>query len=316
LKISNLGEIELIKRISKSIKLFSKDVVKGIGDDTAVLKFDKKHFLLLTTDTLVEDDHFSLKWFKPEQIGSKAIESNVSDIASMGGFPKYALISLVLPKNTHINFIDKLYDGINIAAKKYKINIIGGNLTHGKEISITISLIGLVEGKNLCLRGNAKINDLILVTGNLGASRAGLELFRNKKSGKSINHYLNPRCKLNIGRKLSNYVNTMEDISDGLASEVLNICNESNVGAVIYKEKIPINKDTIKDAKKINKNPYDYALYGGEDFELVYTIPKNKLKLLKKEKIKYFVVGKILPKKQGIYLASFIVSLFIGIFSL
>ena len=301
MKISDLGEIELIKIISSKTKLFSKDIIKGIGDDTAVLKFNKKYFLLLTTDTLVEDDHFNLKWFKPEQIGKKAIESNVSDIAAMGGFPKYALVSLILPKNTSINFFNKLYNGLNKTSEKYKISIIGGNLSSGNKISVTISLIGLVEKKNLCLRSNAKVNDLILVTGSLGSSRAGLELFRNHKKGSSINYYLNPSSRLSIGRKLSNLVNAMEDVSDGLASEVLNICSESKVGAVIYKEKIPLSKTTILDAKKVKKDPYNYALYGGEDFELVFTINKDNLKKLNK-KIKFAVVGKILPKKSGIYL--------------
>jgi len=299
MKISNIGEIELIKKINTNIRLFSKDIVKGIGDDTAVLKFDKNNFLLWTTDTLVEDDHFNLSWFSAEQIGSKAIESNVSDIASMGGFPKYALISLVLPKNVDVNFIDKLYEGINKKCKIYKINIIGGNLTHGKNISITISLFGLVEKKNLCLRSNAKVNDLILVTGNLGGSRAGLELLRNNKKGVSINYYLNPKSKLNIGRKLSKHVNAMEDVSDGLSSEVLNICNESKTGAVIYKDLIPLGKNTISDAKKVDKDPYDYALFGGEDFELIFTLNEKHLNKLKNN---FTVVGKILPKKQGVFL--------------
>jgi len=301
MKISQFGEIELIKNIASKTKLFSKDIIKGIGDDATVLKFNKKNYLLLTTDALVEDDHFNLKWFSAEQIGDKAIESNVSDIAAMGGFPKYALISLILPKNTDVSFINKLYNGINKNCKKYKISIIGGNLTHGKNISITVNMVGFVEKKNLCLRQSANINDLILVTGNLGNSRAGLELLKNNKKGISINYYLNPKSKLNIGRLLSKHVNAMEDVSDGLASEVLNICDESNLGAVIYKEKIPINKTTINDAKKVKKNAYDYALYGGEDFELVFTVNKNKLKSLK-NKSKYTVVGKILPKKQGIYL--------------
>jgi len=253
MKISQLGEINLIKNISDKTNLFSTDIIKGIGDDTAVLKFDKKHYLLLTTDTLVEDDHFNLSWFTPQQIGNKAIESNVSDIAAMGGFPKYALISLILPKNTNIDFINKLYMGINKSSKKYKISIIGGNLTHGKNISITVNMIGIVEKKNLCLRSNAKVNDLILVTGSLGNSRAGLELLRNNKKGNSINYYLNPKSKLNIGRKLAGFVNAMEDVSDGLSSEVLNICSESKTGAVIYKEKIPINKNAINDAKKVKK---------------------------------------------------------------
>jgi|TARA_B100001964_G_scaffold135320_1_gene149439 thiamine-monophosphate kinase len=300
MKIAKLGEIGLIRKIASKTRLFSKDVVKGIGDDTAVVKFDKEKYLLLTTDTLVEDDHFNLAWFTPEQIGSKAIESNVSDIASMGGFPSYALISLVLPKNISVDFIDKLYDGMNNVVKKYKVSIIGGNIASGKKISITITLVGFVEKKNLCLRSDAKVNDLICVTDNLGASRAGLELFRNKKKGNSIKDYLNSQAKLNIARKLSKFVNAMEDVSDGLSSEVLNICSESKVGAVIYKDLVPLSKNTIIDAKKVKKNPYDYALFGGEDYELVFTINEKNLKKLKG--VKCIVVGEILQKKKGIYL--------------
>ena len=300
MKISDIGEIGLIKGIARNTKLFSSDIVKGIGDDAAVLEFDKKSYLLLTTDTLVEDDHFSLKWVKPEQIGSKAIESNVSDIAAMGGFPKYALISLTLPKNTDVNFFNKLYYGINKTCRKYKISVIGGNLSSGKKILITVSLVGLVQKNNLCLRSDAKPNDFIAVTGNLGNSRAGLELFRHNKKGKSIDCYLNPKSKLSIARKLSKYTNAMEDVSDGLASEVLNICSESKVGAVIYKDLIPLDKNTIKDAKKLKRDPYDFALYGGEDYELVFTINERQLKNLKG--IKCMVVGEILPRKKGVYL--------------
>ncbi len=317
MKLSNFSEVELIGRISRKIKLFSKDIVKGIGDDAAVVNYDKNYCLLLTTDSLVQNVHFS-SFFTPEQIGIKAVEINVSDIAAMGGFPKYALVSLIIPKSTNIKFIDKLYYGMNKAAKKYKISIIGGNLSNGKEISVTIMMLGFVEKNNLCLRSNAKANDLIAVTGNLGASAAGLQLLKAKIKGNSINYHLSPKSKLNATRLLAkNGINAMEDISDGLAAEVRNICNESKTGAVIYKEKIPISKNTIIDSKKLNKNPYDFALYGGEDYELVFTVNKNQLKRLNnlknkklnnkiknngKNTLNFTVVGKILPKKDGVYL--------------
>ncbi|MEK6869813.1 MAG: thiamine-phosphate kinase, partial [Nanoarchaeota archaeon] len=296
--------IELIGRISRKIKLFSKDIAKGIGDDAAVINYDKNYYLLLTTDSLVQNVHFS-SFFTPEQIGMKAVEINVSDIAAMGGFPKYALISLIIPKNTKLDFIDKLYDGINEKCRKYKISVIGGNLSDGKEISVTIMMLGFVEKKNLRLRSDAKANDLIAVTENLGASAIGLQLLKAKMKGGSINYHLNPKSKLNAARLLAKYgINAMEDISDGLATEIRNICNESKTGAVIYKEKIPINKNTIIDSKKLNKDPYDFALYGGEDFELVFTMNKNSFKKLEKIKnrVKFTVVGKILPKKDGILL--------------
>ena len=304
MNLSDFSEIELIGKISRKIKLFSKNIVKGIGDDAAVVNYNKQYYLLLTTDSLVEDIHFN-KFFAPEQIGMKAIEVNVSDIAAMGGFPKHALVSLIVPKNTKLDFIDKLYDGMNKKCRKYKINLIGGNLSNGKEISVTIAMLGFVEKKNLCLRSDAKANDLIVVTGKLGASAAGLKLLGSNKKGSSINYYLNPKSKLNAARLLAKYgINAMEDISDGLATEVRNICNESKTGAVIYKEKIPINKNTMIDSKKLNKYPYDLALYGVEDFELVFTINKDKLKKLNKikNKIKFTVVGKILPKRDGVCL--------------
>ena len=240
MKLSDFSEIELIGRISRKIKLFSKDVAKGIGDDAAVVNYNKQYYLLLTTDSLVENVHFS-KFFTPEQIGMKAVEINVSDIAAMGGFPKYALVSLIIPKNTDINFIDKLYDGINKAAKKYKISIIGGNLSNGKEISVTIAMFGFVEKKNLRLRSNAKANDLIAVTGNLGASAAGLQLLKAKMKGSSVNYHLNPESRLNAARLLAKCgINAMEDISDGLATEIRNICNESKteIGRASCRERV------------------------------------------------------------------------------
>ena len=303
MKISDIGgEFELIKRISKNTRLFSKDVLVGIGDDTAVLKYSKDEYLLFTTDMLVEDDHFSLGYFSAEQIGMKAVEVNVSDIAAMGGIPKHALVSLALPKNIDAGFIDDLYKGLNKTGKRYKINIIGGDLTHSKQIAINIAMIGFVEKKNLCLRSDAKVDDVICVSGNLGGSTAGLNLLLKKEKGISTKPHLEPKARIGFARKISEFVNAMEDVSDGLAQEVRNICDASRVGAVIFKEKIPISKGTLSDAKKMKKDAYDFALYGGEDFELVFTINKNKFEELKKKIKNIHVVGKILNKKEGVYL--------------
>lgn len=304
MKISKLGERGLIKKIGKKVKIFSKDIVKGIGDDAAVLKFDKKKFLLLTTDTLNEGHHFTLEWFTPEQIGSKAIEINVSDIAAMGGFPKYCMVSLNLRKELDSKFVDRLYNGIIKSCKKYNISIIGGNISQAQQISVAVSMIGFVEKNRLCLRSNAKVGDLICVTDDLGKSKVGLELLRSNKKGKSIYYFLNPKSSLGVARKLSSLrIKTMEDISDGLASEVHNICKESKKGAIIYKEKLPLSKTTVNDSKKINKNHYDYALYGGEYLELIFTIPKSKLNLLKRRKIRHHIIGEIVDKNRGIYLS-------------
>ncbi|MBS3100871.1 thiamine-phosphate kinase [Candidatus Woesearchaeota archaeon] len=293
-------EFGLIERIKKNVRLFSKDVVVGIGDDSAALKYGKK-YLLLKTDMLVQDVHFSLKHSTPEQIGAKAIEQNVSDIASMGGLPKYALVSLALPKNTDVDFVDGLYKGINKKSGKYKISVVGGDLSQSSKVMVGIFLAGFVENKYLALRSGAKISDLIFCSGNAGKSAVGLELLKNNKKGKSIKTHLEPECRLDLARKLvKTGINSMIDVSDGVASEIGHICQESDVGAIIYADKIPMSKNTINDAKKLNKNPIDFALYGGEDFELVFTADKSKLNQFKKYDVK--VIGEIVDKKYGIKL--------------
>ncbi len=301
MKLNDIGEFGLIGRIKNSIKSFSKDVVIGIGDDAAVLKFDRKNYLLLTTDMLVENDHFSLKYSTPEQIGMKAIEQNVSDIAAMGGLPRYAVISLALPSDTNLGLIDGLYRGINKKSRQYKINVVGGNVTHSREIVINVALIGFVEKKYLALRSGAKVGDLIFCTGDVGKSTAGLELLRHDKKGKSIKPHLEPKSRLNLARKLVKVgISAMIDVSDGVAPEIKHICDESKTGAFIDAGKIPISKDTIIDAKKVKKNAVDFALYGGEDFELIFTANKNKLKQLKNYGVN--VIGEILDKKYGVKL--------------
>ncbi len=302
MKIKDIGgEFGLIDRINRRIKLFSKDVIFGIGDDAAVLRYNKDNYMLLTTDMLVENDHFSLKFSTPMQIGMKAVEQNVSDIAAMGGIPKFAVISIALPNDIDVEFVDGLYKGINKKAKEYKISIVGGNITHSREIVINISLTGLVEKKFLALRSSAEIGDLIFCSGDAGKSTAGLELLRHGKKGASIKPHLEPKCRLDLARKLAKLgINSMIDVSDGVASEVKHICEQSKVGAIIYTDKIPISKNTIFDSRKIGKDAVDFALYGGEDFELVFTANKNKLKQLKKLDVK--VIGNIVDRKFGIKL--------------
>ena len=301
MKINELGEFGLIDNIKKNIKLFSNEVIAGIGDDAAVLKYDKKSYMLFTTDMLVENDHFSLKFSSPMQIGMKAIEQNVSDIAAMGGVPRFGVISLALPNDIHADFVDGLYKGINKKSRQYKIDIVGGNITHSRWIVINVALIGFVEKKYLALRSGAKIGDLIFCSGDVGKSTAGLELLRHNKKGKSIKPHLEPKSRLRLARELVKIgINSMIDVSDGVASEVGHICNESKVGAVIYSDKIPISKNTIIDAKKVGKDAIDFALYGGEDFELVFTAKKNKLRQLKK--FDAAVIGEIVGNKNGIKL--------------
>ncbi|MDP6670546.1 MAG: thiamine-phosphate kinase [archaeon] len=294
MKLKDIGEMGLIKRIAKKAR--NKNVLVGIGDDGAVLRVGKKK-LVVTVDALVENDHFSLDWFSPKQVGMKAVEINVSDIGAMNAKPLYALVSLCLRRDTPLSFVDGLYNGIYSAARKHKLDIVGGNMTHGKQIVVDITLIGEARGK-IPLRSGAKHGDLIIASGKLGASAAGLNLFLKKKRGFSVvkKKHLEPKAQLKKAYSLAKYASAMEDCSDGLASEVKNICTASKCGAVIEWEKIPVSAETRKAAKALGKKAKDFALYGGEDFELITTVPKRHAK-----KVKGFVVGQIV-KGRKIYL--------------
>ncbi len=299
-KIKQIGELEMIDRMEERIldTLTSEKVVKGIGDDCAVVE-DEEDLMLLTTDMLVSGDHFNLDWHTPWQIGWKSAVVNISDIAAMGGLPEWGLVSVAIPSDTEVELIDGIYDGMADASEEYGLNLIGGDTTHGDILVINVAVIGNVEPENLCLRGDAQAGDSIFVTGDLGKSWAGLELLREGKSGYT-DYHLQPTARLDEARKLAPKVNAMIDVSDGLASEVDHICEESSVGAEVYKDKIPISDRTRDTASKLDVDPYRWALSGGEDFELVFTAPEDVVKLLDLETTPITKVGRITEK--GIYL--------------
>ena len=289
------GEFDLIKHISA--RPIREEVICGIGDDAAVIKNGNK-FLLLTTDTIVEDDHFSFSYFTPEQIGIKAIESNLSDIAAMGGKPLYVLVSLVLKSDSTMYMVEEIYKGMRERCKKHNVDIIGGDTTHGDTNVITITLIGETDKKHLCMRKDAKVGDLVFVTGSLGASTAGLHLFRKGIKGFEMTkkYHTTPQSRLDVSYEIAGYANAMEDISDGLASEIRNISEQSKCKAIIYADKVPIDDQTHMAAQACGKSALDFALYGGEDFELVYTVSKER------SKTAYgYCVGEI-TKGSGVYL--------------
>jgi len=280
MKIKSVGgEQGLIKMIKRKPK--NKNVLLGIGDDAAIIKTGKK--LVLTTDLLVEDDHFSLKWSTPKQIGAKAMEVNVSDVGAMNARPLYALVSVCLKKSSSVEFVKGLYTGINSVAKKYKIDVIGGDFTHGEKVVVNIAMIGELVGKP-CLRKGAKQGNYIFVSGKTGESTAGLELFRKKVKGfKRIKKkHLEPKAELKKALKIGKIATAMEDVSDGIASEVKNICIQSKCGAEIFIDKIPIAADVKKAGEKLRKSALDFSLFGGEDFQLVFTVSKKNLNKAKK----------------------------------
>ena len=294
MKVKDIGEFGLIDRITRKSK--DKSVLVGIGDDAAVVEI-KKDLQVLTTDCLVERDHFRKEWFSAKQIGMKATESNISDIAAMGAIPKYVLVSLALPKDLDVKFVEEMYQGMWDSCDKYKIDIIGGNMTRSNQIVISITMIGEADKRNLTLRSGAKPGDLIFVSGHLGNGKAGLRLFQENLKGfeKVRKPYLEPKAQLDTALKIAPYINSMIDVSDGLAPEIRHICDESKCGAIIYKDKIPIDDEVRDVAKALDEDEYDYALFGGEDFELVYTVSKDNL-----DKVNGFLVGAITENKEAL----------------
>ena len=306
MKVNDIGgEFELIKRLTDN-KIKDSAVVKGIGDDCAVLKYakgdTKNKYLLVTTDMLVENDHFRTDWQSAFQIGMKLMEANVSDIVAMGGIPKYAFVSMSIKKSTTVEFMDELYRGLYASAKKHNVLIIGGDTTHGTECVFNLTLLGEVDKSLLRLRSMAKKGDVICVTGALGGSAAGLNLLMKGKQG-FLRDYLEPKSRTFVEAKIiARYSNAMIDVSDGLGSEVKHICEESNVGARIDFENIPLSKTTTESAKTLEMSAHDFALYGGEDFELVFTLSQKNVERLRTEFSDFTVVGRIEDKKKGVFI--------------
>ncbi|MFC2154404.1 thiamine-phosphate kinase, partial [Candidatus Altiarchaeota archaeon] len=240
----------------------------------------------------------------PEQVGAKAMEANVSDIAAMGGIPTYGFVSISLTDKIDVETVEGIYNGMYSVCDKYGCKIIGGDTTHGGVAVINIALLGLVEKRRLCLRSQAEVGDLIVVTGDLGKSKAGLELLLKEINDKKelLQAHLEPKCRINESRKISKYANAMIDVSDGLASEVNHICERSGVGAVVKKDEIPVSDTTKKAASLVRGDPIDYALNGGEDFELVFTIPEEKFDKIKVD-CPLTVVGKIVGEEKGVSLS-------------
>lgn len=253
-------------------------VIKGPGDDCAVVEFDKKNYLLLTCDMLVEGVDFTRK-AKPYFIGRKALAVSLSDIAACGGKPRYALVSLGLPKDAPLSLALGICRGLFKLAKKHGVNIVGGDLSRAEEITLDVSMVGIVKKKQLVLRSGARPGDIIFVTGALGGSIYGKHLTfipRLREAEYLVNNF-KPHA--------------MIDISDGLAQDLRHIAESSRVGALIYEDLIPVSKQA--------RGTHD-VLYSGEDFELLFTLPPDKARcLLKKKKAIFSPIGKIVAEKHG-----------------
>ena len=288
MNIRDLGEFGLIERIKESLPADTASGVVGIGDDCAVIPKDGNTLTLLTTDMLVEGIHFNLSHCTPCQLGYKSLAVNLSDIAAMGGSPKYALISLAIPDNIPVKFMDQLYAGMSELANRFALNIIGGDTTRSDSgLIINIVLIGEIEKGREIYRTGARTGDLICVTGFLGNSNAGLHLMTNFSAeaaefAELLEYYRQPYPHVKPGRIIANSgcVHAMIDISDGLVSDLGHICKASECGADIYEEALPVSATLSRYASKHKLDYLQMVLGGGEDYCLLFTISAEKFTVL------------------------------------
>jgi len=314
MQLEQLGEFALIDLIKKDTINTPDRVVIGIGDDAAVLKPSPYALQLVTTDMLVEKVHFDLSTISAWQLGYKAIGVNLSDIAAMGGVPNHVVISIALPKHLPVDFVVSLYDGMKEICREFGVNIVGGDTVsspHGLVVNVTV--LGEVEPDQLQRRSSASVGELVVVTGTLGDSSCGLDLlirgdWRNYGfAAPLVTRHLMPKPQVLQGPMLATFGSTsMNDISDGLASEVNEIAHASHVGMRIYDHLIPLSSELQAAAPLLGKSALHYALYGGEDYQLLFTIAPEQFKVLAQVDIgaRLTVVGEVIDQSQGILLVA------------
>ncbi len=290
-EISTLGEFGLIKHLTDSIKLVNEESKYGVGDDAAVLEYKDKQ-VLVTTDLLMEGVHFDLVYTPMKHLGYKSAMVNFSDIYAMNGRPKQITVSLAVSKRFCIEDMEDFYEGLKLACQLHNVDIVGGDTTSSVTgLAISITCIGEAKAENVVYRNGAKETDLICVTGDLGAAYMGLQLMEREKAvfsgdkdaqpdfaGKEylLERFLKPEARKDVIEELAKAgikPTSMMDVSDGLSSELMHICNQSKCGCRVYEERIPIDYQTAVMAEEFNMNLSTCALNGGEDYELLFTVP-------------------------------------------
>ncbi len=318
-EISTLGEFGLIEHLTSGITLGNKESLLGVGDDAAALNFDSNDEVLVSTDLLMEGVNFDLTYFPLKHLGYKAAMANFSDIYAMNGTPKQITVSLAVSKKFCIEDLEDFYEGLKLACSQHSVDIVGGDTTASVTgLAISITVIGTAPKGTSVKRNGAKETDLICVSGNLGAAYMGLQLLEREKiatqgkdmqpdfAGKEyiLERQLKPEARKDIIEKLREEnikPTSMIDISDGLSSELMHICKQSQTGCRIYEERIPIDYQTAIMAEELNLNVITCALNGGEDYELLFTVPiadHEKVAAMKDIKI----IGHIVDKSMGLAL--------------
>ena len=318
--ISSLGEFELIARLTAGLTSCA-DIGLGVGDDCAILDLGNDQLLLATCDSQVEGIHFTLQTSTPEQIGRKALAVNLSDIAAMGGVPRYALVSLILPSHFPVATLDSLYAGLRLEAEQYATTIVGGNIASaGKsdQLIIDITLLGTVERGQAIRRDGARVGDILCVTGSLGNSAAGLYTLLHPdtsypQEAQEVLQTIHrtPRPRVHEGCILSQLgpqvVTAMLDISDGLSGDLGHLCQRSHVGARVNLAQLPLSPELRLVAENVSYDPFQWALHGGEDYELLFSVfPGNEHTVIEAvysaTGTPVTVIGSILPINEGMKL--------------
>ncbi len=310
-KVGDIGEFNLIDRISRILpRVESKDLLLGIGDDAAAIRMDNHRALLITCDIQVENRHFRLDHISPYQLGYRAMAVNLSDIAAMGGTPTYAVVSLGLPTDFPLKSYDQLFEGMSDALKTFGGYIIGGNLARTTEVLVVdITLLGETNPARIMTRAGARAGDRVFVTGNLGASGAGFQLLEKYgmhfpvKFKDLVERHLTPVPRVEAGRQIANsgIATAMIDVSDGVASDLYQICRMSHVGAEIREDQLPL-ADQVEDVAGVTgMHTRDLALHSGEDYELLFTVrEETSLEQLQAlSGIAVTEIGRIVPQDGG-----------------
>ena len=328
MEISELGEFGLIKHLTQDIKPTNKSTLKGVGDDCAIMQFDEGKRVLMTTDMLMEGIHFDLQYTPMKHLGYKAAMVNISDIIAMNGTPTQMVVSLAIGKRFKVEDLEDFYAGLLLACEKHHIDLVGGDTTASLTgLAISITCLGEATEEEVVMRQGAKPTDLVCVSGNLGAAYMGLQLLEREKavfndqlrearqkgqqvepaqpdfSGREylLERILRPEARRDIPDRLKAAgirPTSMMDISDGLSSEMMHICEQSGVGCRLYEERIPLDYQTAAAAEEFNLNVTTCAMNGGEDYELLFTVPlTHNEEMQQMEDVK--VIGYITPASEG-----------------
>ncbi|MFZ5596193.1 MAG: thiamine-phosphate kinase [Bacillota bacterium] len=318
MKISQIGEFGLIKRITGEAVFDPCDLIKGIGDDAAVIHTGQGKVLLVTSDMLVEGVHFLREKITPFQLGYKAVAVSFSDIAAMGGRPRHVLVSLAVPPGAGVEEMEEMYSGMKSILSRWSANLVGGDTVSSPVLAIDVTVLGEAREDSVLTRSGAAPGDVVMVTGSLGDSAAGLEIILNPDIAGSLPDadreallaaHLRPEPRIGEASLLvsTGCVTSMMDLSDGLAGDIRHICDSSGTGAEIYTKSIPYSGPAARLAETAGKSVYDWALYGGEDYELLFTVRPDKTEVVTGAFAaaglgRVTAVGKITAHEKGIEL--------------